>query len=97
MLTTEIESGACHCSLEGRGSRWNIISYHSPPPSINVGEFGMASNKFTQISIVLESTVGVTFSPKSDIVPTFSSMIVVQFWNTTVQTGKCLKNDYANT
>ena len=52
MLTTKIENGAWHCSFKRRGSRF----YHnpSPPPSINVGGSGKASDNMIQINIALE-------------------------------------------
>ena len=74
MFTTEIENGACHCSVESRGSCF----YHNPypPPSINVGGSGKASDNITWINNALGNR-GVTFSPKSDkVCQHFFSMIV---------------------
>ena len=53
MLATEIENWALHCSIKDRGSGF----YHnpSPPPSINVGGSGKASDdNMTWINIVLQ-------------------------------------------
>ena len=49
MLTTEIENGAWHCSLENRGSHF----YHNPSlrHQINVGVSGKASDNMTLINI----------------------------------------------
>ena len=51
MLISEIENGACYCSVESTGSRF----YHNPslPPSINVGGSGKASDNIPWINIAL--------------------------------------------
>ena len=42
MLTTEIENGACHCSVQSSSS--HFYQNPSPSPLINVGESGKASD-----------------------------------------------------
>ena len=65
MLTTEIENWARHCSIESRGSWFQI----------NVGGSGKDYNNMTRINIALGK--GISFSPKSDkSVSTILSMIV---------------------
>ena len=79
MLTTEIENGACHCSVESRGSRF----YHNPSlhRSITVGGSSKASDNITRINIALGERRPL-FSPESDKVcqQFFFSMIVDARW-----------------
>ena len=51
ILTTEIENGASHCSIESRGSRFYYNSF--PPHQINVGGSGKASDNMTWINITI--------------------------------------------